>query len=344
MDENKSLDMNSIPAVSVLMPVYNGEKYLSEAIDSILNQTFADFELIIINDGSTDGTLEILRKYTQQNKRIVLHNQTNQGLIAALNKGIKLARGKYIARMDADDISFPERLALQVGFLENHPEIGVLGSGARIMNSSGVTYDTLQHPTQHNVLQWCLCFFCPIVHPTVIMRRQVVVQVGGYGAMQHAEDYDLWCRLSCVTRLSNLKDVLLYLRQHDSNVSNVHALEQRKNSIRISSLMMSRILNEEISMGVVKSLWEHKFQTVHDVRSVAQLVCKLYKTIVSNGELSIVEKRAIRRDAAMRLFALIRPWALYINIWGILARAFYLDPFLALRAFKRQLMRRMSQK
>ena len=332
--------VNDYPLVTVLMSVYNGEKYLCESIDSILNQTFRDYEFLIINDGSTDGTLEILHNYSQQDKRIRLHHQTNQGLIAALNKGLELARGKFIARMDHDDVSLPERLAIQLDFLKDHPAVGVLGSGARFMDSSGITSDAVQFPIQHNVLRWCLCFLSPIVHPSVMMRRKIVERVGGYSTdMVHAEDYDLWRRLSCVTRLSNLQDVLLQLRKHETNVSTVHASEQRRNTVRISSLMISHILNEEVPAGTVQSLWDQEFQTAYDVRPVAELVYRLYKAIVANDELSVIEKRAIRLDAARRLYGLTRPWVKNVSVWGVLARACYLDPLFVLRVVKRRFVR-----
>lgn len=335
-----SEDMDAKPAVSVLMPVYNGEKYLAEAIESILNQSFDDFEFIIIDDGSTDGTAAILAKYERKDARICIHHQTNQGVIAALNKGIKLTQGKYIARMDADDVSLPERLARQVDFLETHPEIGVLGTLVQIMDGTGNTFYTWPFFTQHGALRWCLCFFCPIMHPTAMMRRQIVEWAGGYSSdMVHAEDYDLWQRLSGMTRLSNLPDVLLHLRIHDTNVSNVHSSEQRRNSVRISNLMISNILNEEVPIDKVQRLWDKEFQTASDVRPVAELVYRLYQAIVSNGELSPIEKQAIRRDAAMRMCGLTRQWVNNVSVWGVLAQAFYLDPLLVLRVAKGLLLR-----
>lgn len=328
------------PKVSVVMAVYNGARYLREAVESILNQTFSDFEFVIIDDGSVDGTAEILHYYAQRDERIRIHRQTNQKLIAALNMGFEMAQGVYIARMDADDVSLPERLARQVDFLDAHPEIGVLGTGFQIMDGYGNTSHTVHFPKQHGVLRWYLCFYCPIVHPSVMMRREIVEQAGGYDAdMVHAEDYDLWRRLSCVTRLSNLQDTLLQLRKHDVNVSNVHVSEQRRNAIRISTQMISHILNEEVPAGIVQRLWDQKFQKASDMYPVAELVYRLYQAIVSNGELSTIEKRTICRDAAMRLWGLTRPWVKNVSVWGVLSRAFYLDPLLVLRLVKRRLHR-----
>lgn len=317
--------------VSVIMPVYNAEKYLREAIESILTQTFSDFEFLILNDGSTDHSIDIIRSYNDS--RIRIHSSgVNRGLIFQLNKGLNLSRGKYIARMDADDISLPERLARQVEFLETHPEIGVLGTGVTIIDGDGNTSHTLQPPTQHVVIKWCLCFNNLITHPSVMMRRQIVGQVGGYNPdMALAEDFDLWRRLSCVTRLSNLKDLLVFYRIHDSNASTIHASEVRQTAVRIRSLLISHILNEEVPVGTVQLLWDQKFQTASDVLDVAGLISRLYKTFVSHSNLSSIERQIIRRDAAMRLYGLSRSKVQDVNVWRVLARACCLDPLLILR-------------
>lgn len=328
MDENKK------PMISVIMPVYNAEKYLREAIESILSQTFSDFEFLILNDGSTDNSIDIIRSYSDS--RILIHNSVvNQGLIFQLNKGLDLSRGKYIARMDADDISLPERLARQVEFLETHRDIGVLGTGVQIMDTFGNILHTIQFSSQQGVLRWCLCFYNPLVHPTVMMRREIVKLTDGYDSdMLHAEDYDLWRRMSGITRFSNLKDVLLILRKHNENVSNVHFALQRQNSIQISSKMILQILNENVSTDTVQRLWNHEFKTAYDMLPVAELVYRLCLANVVDDELSIIEKRVIRRDAAMRIYGLIRPWVKNVNVWGYLARVCYLDPLLILRVVK----------
>jgi len=314
------------------MPVYNGERFLREAVDSILSQTFTDFEFIIIDDGSTDDTADILRLYAQQDKRIRLHHQTNQGIVAALNTGLGMARGKYLARMDADDISLPGRFAAQVDFLEAHPDVGALGCSVQVMDRESVLSSIWRVPTEHGVLKWQTCFSCPLMHPTVMMRREVVERVGGYDpGMEHAEDYDLWRRLSGVTRLANLDDVLLHLRKHGGNVSATRSSEQRANSIRISALMIANILGEEPPAAVVQSLWERRFDKASDARAGAELVYRLYQAIAASGDLSSREKRSVRRDAAARMWNIGRPWAKDVRVWGVLARACSLDPLIPLR-------------
>lgn len=324
--------MDTGVAVSVLMPVYNGGKYLAAAIESVLSQTFGKFEFIVIDDGSTDESWDILNSFADVRLRL-MKNGENLGLTKTLNTGLSLAQGEYVARMDQDDICLPERLAQQVAFLESHQEIGVLGTGVRIINGSGATIDSLQFPTQHAVLMWCLCFTCPILHPTVMMRRHLVQRVGGYSS-NYAEDYDLWRRLSRVTRLANLEDVLLHLRKHDVNMSNVHASEQLRVSIQVSRSVISRILNEDVSAGTVQRLWDQEFRSADDLLPVAELMYRLYRVFASDGELSMSEKRTIRKDAARRLYDLSRPWVREATSWGILARACFMDPELVTRVVK----------
>jgi glycosyltransferase involved in cell wall biosynthesis len=275
-----------------------------------------------------------------RDERVQVCHQENKGHVASLIKGLELAQGKYIARMDADDVSLPERLAKQVDFLETHPEIGVVGTGFQIMDGYGNTSQTIQFPTQNGVLRWCLCFYSPIVHPSAMMSQEIVERVGGYSSdMMHAEDYDLWRRLSCVTRLSNLHDVLLHLRKHDANVSTQNSAEERRFSVQVSRLMISHILNEEVPAVTVQQLWGQGFQKASDVYPAAELVYRLYQAIISNGELSTIEKRLIRRDAAMRICMLARPWVRNISVWGVLVRACYLDPLIVLRVAKGRLRR-----
>lgn len=322
------------PKVSVVMTVYNGKKYIREAIDSILAQTFTAFEFIIVDDASTDETWTILNSVNDPRLRLVRNNR-NIGIYKSANNGLSLSKGEYIARMDADDVSLPERLARQVDFLETHPEIGVLGTGVHLIDGSGCTSHTLQLPTQHGLLRWYLCFYNPIAHSTVMMRRKIIEQVGGYSPyMVLAGDYDLWCRLSYVTRLSNLQDVLVSYRIHDANVTTIKASEQRHNSVRISCQMISQILSKEVPIITVQSLWEKKFETASDAQVVAGLVYRLYQAF-SNGWLSPIEKQAIRRDAAMRMCGLTRPWVKNVNVWGVLARAFCMYPSLVMRVAKR---------
>ncbi len=201
------------PLVSVVMSVYNGEEYLSDAIESILSQTMEELELIIIDDGSSDASLELIKGYKRQDARIVLISRENRGLIASLNEGIGQARGKYIARMDADDISLSERLQVQVDFMEQNPNIGLSGTWIEAFDESG-TKVIGRYSVDHPMLRCELLFSSPFAHPSVMMRSELLRDNGlSYDkAYVDAEDYELWYRCAKVTRLANIPQVLLRYR------------------------------------------------------------------------------------------------------------------------------------
>jgi glycosyltransferase involved in cell wall biosynthesis len=210
--------MQSEIPISVIIPVYNGASYLHEAIDSMLNQTFKRFELILLNDGSTDSSWEIIQDYAAKDSRIVSVNQRqNQGLPMTLNNGIEIARGKYIARMDQDDISVPERLRLQYVYLEEHPEIALLGGGYAPFNEAGQRLEIF-HPSESMMIAWKMIsnsYFC---HPTVMFRKQVIDRVGVYPATG-AEDFAFFSRIVSIFPCANLPVILIHYREHGTNLS-----------------------------------------------------------------------------------------------------------------------------
>ena len=216
--------MSSSPAISVVLPVYNAEAYVGEAVESILAQSFTDFELIAINDGSTDGSGAILRELAARDTRIVLVERPNDGLVSALNEGIESARAEFIARMDADDVAMPERFALQHARMVKEPELAVLGSLIRWMDRAGNIIELANQPLTPKAIARCLEQGCPVAHPTVMMRRSAVLKVGGYRkAFTHAQDYDLWLRMSDLGyAIANLPQPLLNYREHGANVSAVN--------------------------------------------------------------------------------------------------------------------------
>lgn len=214
------MNIPHLPLVSILLPVYNCEKYLASSVESILNQSFSDFELIIVNDGSTDNTLQIIKTFTDH--RIVLVDQMNQGLAKALNNGIKLSRGKYIARQDADDLSYKERLLKQVNYLDTHAHVGLVGTWARIVNEEGSdTGRTHLHATENCSLKFDLCFDNPFVHSSVMFRREVIEQVGVYDPSIHSliQDFEYWHRISKKFEIGNVNEVLLDYREISSSIS-----------------------------------------------------------------------------------------------------------------------------
>jgi glycosyltransferase involved in cell wall biosynthesis len=207
------------PQVSVVLPVWNGERYLKQTIESILAQRFSDFELIIVDDGSTDGTPHVIKSF-DSDPRIRCYRQPNMGLVAALNKGLELSRGEFIARIDADDFSMPERLALQTETLVKDPSVAVVGSAIRIVDENGHLLRDVTYPASANTR---MANECALAHAAVMFRKDVIMRLGGYReAFRHAEDYDLWLRVSEISAIRNLGETLTTVRELPSGITKSH--------------------------------------------------------------------------------------------------------------------------
>lgn len=218
----------SKPKLSVLMPVYNAEPFLQQAIESILNQTFTDFEFLIIDDCSTDTSLQIINSYNDKRIRVINH-KTNQGLIATLNEGIGLAKAPLIARMDADDISRPMRFEKQLSYLNTHAETVALGTEATVISADNrILYEQVVLKDDF-ALKRLLAVACPLVHGSVIFNRSAVLKAGGYRKEAYlVEDYDLWHRLSKVGPIANLKESLYCWRYNAAGESLSKSRNQRQ--------------------------------------------------------------------------------------------------------------------
>ena len=216
-----------MPAVSVVLPVFNAERFLREAIDSVLNQRFNDFEVIAIDDGSTDGSPGILNDYASRDARLRVYRQAHRALPATLNFGCALAESPYIARMDADDIASPDRFARQIEFLQKHPRVAILGTQLERIREDGSHLDGTNVPLEHTEIAAHIQEFCCMHHPTVMMRTEALRALGGYReAFIAAEDYDLWLRAAECFQLANLPDRLLRYRIHAQTTS-FQKLEQQ---------------------------------------------------------------------------------------------------------------------
>lgn len=237
--------MSINPMISVVMSVYNGEKYLDEAIESILKQTYKDFEFIIINDGSTDKSLEIIEKYKKQDERIVLISRENKGLIASLNEGIKKAKGKYIARMDADDISLPNRFEQQIKFLEKNPEIGVCGTWVEVFGENR-NPTIWKMPIQDEELRPRLLFSVTFAHPSVMMRKGLINQYNlRYNEKYiNAEDYKFWLDFSKYTKFVNIPKVLFQYRYLETSISRVADNAKDEHRYKTISSIFKEVLDE----------------------------------------------------------------------------------------------------
>jgi glycosyltransferase involved in cell wall biosynthesis len=211
------------------MSVFNGEPFVAEAVESVLNQTFGDFEFIIIDDGSTDGTAEILSRYRKIDSRVAVREQTNRGQVPSLNSGCALACGRYIARMDADDIALPERLERQISYLEENPQVVLLGSLVDFIDASKRELAPIPFPTEdEGIKRWLFDLHgVPFSHPTVVFRTEAFRAVQGYRpAFAPAEDYDLLIRMAERWQLANFPAALLKMRRHSQSLSITKARQQ----------------------------------------------------------------------------------------------------------------------
>lgn len=253
--------MKKSPIVSVLMPAYNAERYLKESVESILNQSFSDFEFIIIDDGSTDRTPEILSHY--RDRRVVyVGYESNKGLIHTLNHGLRLARGKFIARQDADDVSLPNRFATQVTILNEQSNLVIVGSAYYVIDEAGNHLRVLCPPMTDTAIRWQTLFHNSFVHTSVMLRVDTIRQRGLHYNPQHigAEDYGLWSQILNYGQGLNIAIPLVKYRRHCNQVSNLTADIQRKNADRISQANLER-LGLPVSQAALRVLrdWQLKF-------------------------------------------------------------------------------------
>ena len=240
--------------ISVVISVYNGEKHLRESVESVLNQTFTDFEFIIVNDGSTDASLEIIKSYDDERIQII-NNEENIGLTKSLNKALKQAQGEYIARQDADDISLPNRLELQLEFLEKHPEVALLGTGVYVINENG---DTVEKRIMHPKPKKSLLKGNRFIHGSVMFRKSVIDELGAYNeTLKYSQDYELWLRMSKKYDVRNLTAPLYKLRMHRDSILSRKMEEQQMYAVLARKLAM-REIKEEILLNLkdVSSLYE----------------------------------------------------------------------------------------
>jgi hypothetical protein len=282
------------------MPVHNGGPYLAAAIESILGQTFADFELLIIDDGSSDLSYEIARGYGDSRIRLV-RNAQNLGLIATLNRGLQEARGEYVARMDADDVSLPERLEAQAGFLDRHAAVGMLGTAVQVIDADGTPGGVARFPLSHDLIRWTLCFQSPIAHPAAMMRKALVLELGGYRSHAlHCEDYDLWWRASEVARLANLDRVLLRLRKHAENITVRHASVHDAVAVDVCRANLERILGEELPRELVAALMGRGHRSEALVARAVEVLFRYARACRSGQVLhkDLVDRVSVWLDAA----------------------------------------------
>ncbi|MDT8317000.1 MAG: glycosyltransferase family 2 protein [bacterium] len=285
-----------MPKVTILMPVYNGERYLREAVDSMLGQTFQDFEFIIINDGSTDGTSQILSSY--DDPRIIIINQGNVGLSKSLNRGFKMARGAYIARMDCDDISLPQRLEKQVALMEREPLTGVCGTWIKTIGDNGRS--VWNYPAASEEIRCRMIFESVIAHPSAVIRRSFFEKYNLYydENLNQAQDYALWVKCASLFDLKNISEVLLMYRIHPDQVGRIYSEGQKEaaNSIRKEQLKNLGLKPDEYEFNLHERISCYNFGTDRKFVEAANLW--LMKLMNANSKVGCYPELALEHVLA----------------------------------------------
>lgn len=276
------------PKISVVMPAYNAENYIREAIDSILAQTFRDFEFLIIDDGSTDHTVEIIRSYSDSRIRLY-QNERNMGVAATLNRGLDLARGEYIARMDADDISLPERFAKQAAYMDAHPDVAVCGSNI-ILFSEGAPERPYFYASSDAQIRANMVFNSAFAHPSVFLRKHVLEKARLRYDCQYekAEDYELWVRILQHAKGKNIQEPLLRYRSHAAQTKYVHTKTQHTAAQNVRKKIL-----EYCRVALREDEWE-AFQKISDgIRTLSE---REYSAFFSGGKKIIRSFHRGRRE------------------------------------------------
>ncbi len=293
------------PVISVILSVYNTEKYVAAAIDSILRQTYHDFELIIIDDCSTDSSPAIIQNFQAIDKRIkVITNQHNSGLGVSLQRGIKGASGRFIARMDADDISPVDRFEKQVDYLNSHPQIMVLGGDFVIMNEVGEAIRDYIFPKDPEMMRWNMMLGSGLIvgSGAVMIRRELFDQIGPYSDLRAAQDFELWARLFDydVLPLANLNNIVYYYREQRESITQSQNSLQERNAVQVRQKKIEQFLEKTVSQDVVLA-YRHPAYTYRDMCACIQTWIEIYKKFTQVFQVNQETKKNIQTELISRL-------------------------------------------
>lgn len=304
-----------MPVISVLLPIYNDSKTVAQSVRSILDQTFRDFELVVVDDGSSDNTPQIVDSFDDPRIRLIA-NGSNLGLAPTLNRAIGISRGEYLARQDADDIALPHRLESQIAFLRSHPEVAMVGSRVIIIDENGLEKGSWDYPPVDDVdIKWSLLFRNPFIHSSVMMRRAVLDRTGLYTEdpvifRAFVEDYELWSRINQVAKSANFKEPLLKYRVSATSASSRTFAEQLRQVRSISQRNICRLLGwDRIDpvcwQGLERFLYHPIRQrldlTSAEVKGTLDSLTTIHKTFCSKYGLS-------KREAAAHRRGVFWPW------------------------------------
>lgn len=296
----------SAPLVSVMMIVNNGERFLIEALDSVFYQTFRDFEVIVVDDGSTDDTPKILSAYSSREPKLtVVTNQDKSGIPKSRNIACRQSRGKYLAVLDADDVSLPDRLKRQVLFLENNSDIAAVGSAGNLIDEDSAIQAKIAVPSVPAHVKWFLNFDNAFIHSSVMVRRDTAASYGFYSEdLPLAEDYDLFARMSLQCKLANLPEILVHYRTYGQNITLKKRAQLDQIAGQIAQRLISHHLGESISFDDVDLIrrpnWRGRPEDVACIVHAYELLQFLFLRFRSHAEMSRQEASLVREDLALR--------------------------------------------
>lgn len=299
----------SNPRVTITMLVYNAEEYLRHSIDSVLNQSLGDFELLVIDDGSTDASPDIVHSYKDPRIRVI-RNPTNRGVSWSRPRAVELARGEYIAVLDSDDLSVPKRLQVQVDYLDRHPEIDAVGSAFEVIDKNGRIISVIHVPTDPLAIRWKLLYGDCICHSTVMFRKNRALNLSNYDErVLTGEDFDLWIRFAAQGKIAQLDSVLTQWRQHDKSLQSVEPIETKDHIIWtvVRSVRMQAGL--EIDFDVARSLFRERLIPAVDQKSLLRAystIAECLARFLLLPDLSGVDKKHLRTYALEDIFWLAR--------------------------------------
>ncbi|MFC1784215.1 glycosyltransferase family 2 protein [Candidatus Neomarinimicrobiota bacterium] len=329
MQKKSSMLSKYPPIISVILPVFNGEDHLAECIESILHQTYTNFEFIIVDDASTDTTPKILKKYSRQDERIkIITNLINQKQTISANIACKNAGGKYLARMDADDIALPMRLKKQFEFLEKYPDYGLVGSWTDTINENGEILGQWKTASETGVLNWNLLFGTSFAHSSVTMRTALVKEVGYYQSPE-AEDYDLWSRLSRVSEVANLPEVLQQKRVWGGQLALKVPNETRDCVLQIMQNNINYLLNSSnLNFDMIINIRQISDKTIpiqdsQLISEIKNVLLQLYSKYLLKFNLTKIENKKVTRDVFQKLYTL-SDWQFSANYYKALIEKIYL--------------------
>jgi glycosyltransferase involved in cell wall biosynthesis len=315
------------------MSVYNSRRFIDQAVESVLRQTFDDFEFIVIDDGSEDNSMDIVRSYSDNRIRII-ENERNIGLTASLNRGIAAAQGRYIARIDADDLWREYKLSAQIKYMRDNPGVGLCGALAEIIDKDGKAIRRTNFPARHKAIIWSMIFVNPIMHSSVLVQTDLMKKRRYDEDIKKSQDYDLWSRLAEHTQVNIIQERLVSLRRHDETITSVHGGEQLKYAIATADKHITRLFGEDFRRDGFETFISGKAMNINELYTAKDFIDRAYNSFIGRYEPGAEELGEIKREYAVRLGALALPYIKKPSSWVVIFSIFLKRPGILLDYLK----------